>query len=119
MNNRYSIPLIVDPVKEESTLRKYQLQNLLCELLQLNFEYAVRLLNDTAVLRPNTLKQEFKFVTEPYFFIGMVIDNLEKSNRRIRNGIDNRFLDRTESDFFHAIAPATQDLLRQQGINYD
>ena len=119
---RKSIP--VTPPREtpeqfEARLEVESYQFRFNELLILTFKNAVQLIEAVAVLDPPHLRREFSNAFEAYERAQALIPELEKSNRPVKRSdkwLDPQWYDRTKRDLFGELAPDTQNLLRQQGL---
>ena len=97
------------------------------QILELAFSQAVRILNlafnakiiDQSKLTP---KQEFENAFELYELSKGQADRLEKQGVIVKtstNLVDPKWYNMTRKDFFKALNPVVQDVLRINGVNYE
>ena len=111
----------------EQDLSKTQLQFEYGQILGLDFKNAVRLLDiafNPKIINQKLLtpKQEFENAFELYELNKGQADLLEKQGvivKTSKNLVDPKWYNMTRKDFFKAFNPIVQDLLRNNGVNYD
>jgi hypothetical protein len=111
----------------EQELSKTKLQFEYGQILELEFKNAVRILDiafNPKLINQNLLtpKQEFENAFELYELSKGQADLLENQGVIIKtttNLVDPKWYNMTRKDFFKALNPVVQDVLRTNGVNYD
>ena len=111
----------------EEEFSKTQLQFEHGQILELGFTMAVRLLDiafNPKIINQKMLtpKQEFENAFELYELSKGQADLLEKQGvivKTSKNLVDPKWYNMTRKDFFKALNPEVQDMLKNNGVNYD
>ncbi|MGA2624137.1 MAG: hypothetical protein ABSF91_09810 [Bacteroidota bacterium] len=102
---------------EEPELRLECFRFTFHQVLQLDFSYAIQIIDQAAELNRPDMTRQFNNAFEGYQFQLTLMRDLEHSRRRMRlDWLDQKYYNLTSADLFHELKPSTQQLLLKQGL---